>query len=790
MYKFGIMIGLVGIVFTYIQYRHLNSKAPSVKIWFSLRMLIFVIFGAMLTIPYIQLPLPKTQHILLIDDSYSMMYYESAVQSALDTYISTHEEEDTRIYLFSETVTPLDNAVLPNTFGSGHCTDLDQAYDFIRNTSTSEGALKLTVFTDGKVTEKLPVDIPENWSVETLPFTGRLNHDVQLRSVVASSVSIKNPQQILEVTVKVASTTDGVGTLLIENEMGVLSSADITVAEGVQTLTLPCDFSYDTGRVAARIQFSLDSTPYNNRVMVTSEISTPLNYIIVSTAPSKTLESLLTSSDITYRYINPSQVSKTNLDALEYDGLILDNCDGANFTSDGVESLKDVIHNEGKGCFIIGGNNAFGLSSYKENGLETFLPVQDRLSGPEHQGDTAVVVVIDTSGSMDDTSDGAKKITLAKSGLKAIVEQLHPMDDFGIIGFSDTYEWLQPLQSVTTIQNVDDRFSTIGAKGGTLIKPSLVKAYEALNSIEGNKQRHILLITDGQGDQEHYEDLTQQLAATDISLSCIGIGDEVASDFLNDLAMRNNGTYYEVTSIKELPQIMVRDIYSNGKEVLQKGKFTLSNATYSKKLNAYVATTAKENTIILLELDNHDPLLVEHQFGAGKVAVLTTALERSWSGSFLDAIGQKMISTLIETLPLNTLDDTLLYGREGNRLIITATHDDHYISRTDVLLKGTVMTSAEDPFIHSDTFVYNTANENGIYHLNSYNKNEQLIEHQQVIVDYSAEYQLFDEPSWSAESTAFNQKAELSNPRKVKTAYIGWPLVLLLFIGSLYYRAK
>ncbi|MBN2897894.1 MAG: VWA domain-containing protein, partial [Clostridia bacterium] len=405
---------------------------------------------------------------------------------------------------------------------------------------------------------------------------------------------------------------------------------------------------------------------------------------------------------------------------------------------------------------------------------------------------SAVIVVLDSSGSMADTSSGTKKITLAKSGIQAVIDQLHPEDMMGVIGFSDVYEWLQPLASVKAINTDAIDFKTLGAKGGTLIKPSLVVAYEAMKNVSTEKEKHILLITDGQGEQEGYEDLLTQFKKHQITLSCIGIGDDIAADFLSGLSIGSNGSFYQVSDINTLPKIMVRDIYKHGKEILQEGIFEVTRAETAEKdgsnarVKRYVATTSKPDSKVLLKLNTFDPLLVTGSYGGGKVCALTTSLSEDWSGDLLEYYGSEIMD-ILKHLVLTTDSRALSVSRDGNRLTIVPINSN--LIKVDLLYHGNIIESFSD-IILNQPMMHSVGDASGTYQINGYNLANQMIASNTIEFEYSAEHQLSTSPLWEDHPELFNITALKSQERVIKTRYLTWPLICMLFLFSIYYRGK
>ena len=769
------------------------KKSTDNRLWLFLRLAICVLILFGVTFPSFKLPAKKIDHLLLIDSSYSMKVYRHNLEQIIEDYRLKHDHDSYQVLYFSNGINEGD---LSDHFDQGHVTDLDKTFKEIRLMYDGTSRLEIDLVTDGKITELLPssVDIPKEWAIHCIPMVNQKPLDVSIESLRILDTDPLNKDHVKGIQLAYSSTIEGPCNLIIASGSTTLYEGICQLRQGQHSLQLVCDFVKDKGPLRGQVHVDGDTNPHNNIGYVIHEEGPTTKYLVISNDPQpKGLKSLLSYGQINYQIIEPQQVFGQTLSNLDYDGFILDNCSGDDFTHEGIHLIDQVVSQQGKALFVIGGDQSFGLGSYADSGLERLLPVEDALSGPEQEGNSSLVIVLDTSGSMEDTAFGTKKITMAKSGVQAVINQLHPDDTFGLIGFSDVYEWLQPLEAVSNLETIDHTFIDVGAKGGTLIKPSLVKAYEALSVLETNKEKHILLITDGQGEQEGYDDLLTQIIDKNISLSCIGIGDDIADDFLEQLSTLGEGAFYQVDDIRNLPEIMVRNLYENVKETLQIGKFPVVDSETSPyetgkptTISQYVATTAKENAKVRLTINHYDPLLVTQGYGIGNVGVYTSNLSTGWSGDYLINGGSDLLVETLKSLPLETRDDAFYLTVEGNRLTID--HRDPQVTSFKIVENGTVLEELTSLTGHS--LVYAFSNFEGQLQVNGYDQDQELVASNSILVNYSAEHKINDRPLWRSHPEIFTKDPSADPRRSLKSIYVIWPLICMLFILSVYYRGK
>ncbi|KAJ3581166.1 hypothetical protein NHX12_016967 [Muraenolepis orangiensis] len=161
-----------------------------------------------------------------------------------------------------------------------------------------------------------------------------------------------------------------------------------------------------------------------------------------------------------------------------------------------------------------------------------------------------VVFVIDRSGSMSGT-----KMHQTRQALQSILSDLHREDSFGLITFdSEIISWKEGLSKATEENTAEsiNYVKTITYRGVTNINDAVMKAVDML--ITGRRDKKlpersldmIILLTDGMPNSgESYIPKIQQnvreAIGGNMSLFCLGFGDDVDYSFLDVMAKQNNG---------------------------------------------------------------------------------------------------------------------------------------------------------------------------------------------------------------------------------------------------------
>ena len=128
---------------------------------------------------------------------------------------------------------------------------------------------------------------------------------------------------------------------------------------------------------------------------------------------------------------------------------------------------------------------------------------------PNRREGTAVYLLMDISGSMDDSVPNAqgtseKKIVIAKRAATDVCQQIakYAAEDksrvikLGIASFSDTFKEIVPTDTVDA-DRAATAIAALHANGSTAIGDAVKKAQEALDAT-GLKHQHILIMTDGE----------------------------------------------------------------------------------------------------------------------------------------------------------------------------------------------------------------------------------------------------------------------------------------------------
>ena len=319
--------------------------------------------------------------------------------------------------------------------------------------------------------------------------------------------------------------------------------------------------------------------------------------------------------------------------------VVINNWDMESIPPAAKTALEEYVKKGGGLVWIAGEHNVYVDKKGKpEDELERTLPA--KLAPPRSPEGTAVVLIIDKSSSME-----GRKIELARLAAIGVVENLRPIDSVGVLIFDNSFQWAVPIRKAEDRATIKKLIAGITPDGGTQIAPALTEAYTKILPNQAI-YKHIVLLTDGISEEGDSMNLTKEAKANHITISTVGLGQDVNRAFLEKVAQNADGKSYFLNDPSGLEQILLRDVEEHTgvtavekaiqvKVVKQAEILEGVGMDAAPQLKGYVRFQARPTSDTILMADREDPLLVRWQYGLGRAGVFTSDAKNRWAANWV-----------------------------------------------------------------------------------------------------------------------------------------------------------
>jgi Ca-activated chloride channel family protein len=289
-------------------------------------------------------------------------------------------------------------------------------------------------------------------------------------------------------------------------------------------------------------------------------------------------------------------------------------------------------------ALLAGENNIYADHRVDDDPLQKMLPAT--LEPPRLPDGNAVVLIIDKSSSMT-----GRKIELARQSAIGVIENLRPYDLAGVLVLDNSFQWAVPLRKADDPAAITRLIGGIVADGGTNIAPALREAFRQVRRVDA-VYKHIVLLTDGISEEGDSMALAKQASVNQVTISTIGLGEDVNRAYLEKIAGLAKGKSYLLSDYQSLEQLMVRDVeeHTGASTVERTSKVSvlrevgILEGTGMRKappLLGYSRFIAKPQAETVLQVDKKHPLLVRWQYGLGRSAVFASDAKARWAAQWM-----------------------------------------------------------------------------------------------------------------------------------------------------------
>ncbi|WP_054696332.1 vWA domain-containing protein [Syntrophomonas palmitatica] len=362
---------------------------------------------------------------------------------------------------------------------------------------------------------------------------------------------------------------------------------NIQLRRGENRLTYPLTIAQEGfHHYRAMIEAPKDSVPENNEAAAYTMVKGPARILLAEGKPGEgmAIVSALQSLNLPADVISPGEFRTGLAELKRYALLILCNVPAEELETGVMESIRAGVRDLGMGLIMVGGEDSFGPGGYLHTPVEQALPVHMDLKGKKKIPSLGLMLVIDKSGSMSETSGGVCKVELAKEAAAQAASVLDARDRVGVIAFDDTAQWVVKTQAVRDLDAIQADIGTIRADGGTSIFPALALGYIGIKDVP-TKYKHVILLTDGMSSSEgDYFFLARRMQKAGITLSTVAVGKDADTQLLSSLAEWGQGRYYYCDDIRRVPRIFTKESIKARRDYLVEEDFYPVVSEYSSLL--------------------------------------------------------------------------------------------------------------------------------------------------------------------------------------------------------------
>ncbi|MBI3666222.1 MAG: VWA domain-containing protein [Acidobacteria bacterium] len=360
----------------------------------------------------------------------------------------------------------------------------------------------------------------------------------------------------------------------------------------------------------------------------------------------------------------------------EFQVVMFVNYDIASWPIERKKKIEDYVREGGGFALVAGEKNIYVENKQEEDPIERMLPA--KIAPPRTPEGTAVVLIVDKSSSME-----GKKIELARLSAIGVVQNLRPIDQVGVLIFDNSFQWAVPIRKADNPALIKKLISGIMPDGGTQIAPALNEAYRQIRRTKA-AYRHIVLLTDGISEEGDSMALAREAAANKVTISTVGLGQDVNRNYLEKVATLASGKSYFLLDVEGLQQLLLRDVMEHtGTSAVEKPvqaavvrDVEIMEGVGMEKappLLGYLKFIAKPQAETILRVDGKEPLLTRWQYGLGRAAVFASDVKARWAANWIgwpgyDRLWANLLRDLLPRAP--TTEATAELDSANNEIVV------------------------------------------------------------------------------------------------------------------------
>ena len=556
----------------------------------------------------------------------------------------------------------------PTAGEAGRTTDIENALRHAAAAAPAGLVPRIVLVSDGKenrgsvaraLWQLREIGVP----VDTFALDGRPRPALRLDHVRFPSLAFSGERFPIELSVTAPSNVRAIVEIAAEGKQ--LGSSEVALNAGANEIRLHASLATAgvvelSGTVRAEglgeVRFAQAVALRRPRVLLYSQ-----------DPPGTEAHLLRTLAAAQFETVPARDAATTPVGSLEdYQVVVFNNWDLESIPPARKADLENYVR-EGGGLLVIGGEkNVYVENKAVEDALDRTLPA--KLAPPRSPEGTCIILIMDKSSSME-----GKKMELARIAAIGVIDNLRPIDMVGVLIFDNSFQWAVPIRRAEDKALIKRIIAGVTPDGGTQIAPALSEAYRRIVPVQATF-KHVVLLTDGISEEGDSIALAKEAALQKVTISTIGLGQDVNRAYLEKVASFSKGKPYFLSDPSGLEQILLRDVMEHtGSTAVEKAlKPTLIHQAEvldgvgiesAPALKGYVRFVSKPSADMLLAMDQKDPLLVRWQFGLGRSAVFTSDAKSRWAADWVTWNG-------FDRFWANVFRDLLPHGQPGEASLV------------------------------------------------------------------------------------------------------------------------
>src|SRR5688572_2681247 len=381
--------------------------------------------------------------------------------------------------------------------------------------------------------------------IDTFAMAGSAAPLLRIESITVPSIAFSGEK--FPVTFNVSSPKKTSANVELSAEGKVLGSRTLTLEPGSNQVRVHANLNVSG---AVEISGVIRSADYGELRFKQAVTLRRPRVRFVSLDPAGTETHLLNA--LRAAEFDVERVTDTSGELSDYQIVVLNNQDLEAMPLPRKDALERYVK-EGGGLVVIGGERNMYVEGKKiDDALDRTLPA--KLAPRRSPEGTCVVLIVDKSSSME-----GRKMELARLSAIGAIDNLRPVDYVGVLIFDNSFQWAVPIRRAEDRTTIKRLVAGVTPDGGTQIAPALAEAYRRIQKSTAT-YRHVVLLTDGISEEGDSMAVSKEAATTRITISTVGLGQDVNRAYLEKIATNAKGRSYFLTDPSGLEQILLKDV--------------------------------------------------------------------------------------------------------------------------------------------------------------------------------------------------------------------------------------